>query len=71
MKKNVGNIDRILRYVAALVLVGVGLFALKGLEGNTTGIIVTAIAIIPVFTATFRFCPLYFPLGLSTKKDSQ
>ncbi len=57
MKTNVGGIDRILRYVLGLALLGAGLY-FKSWWG--------LIGLGPIFTATFRFCPAYLPFGLNT-----
>ena len=57
MKTNVGGIDRILRYVAGLALLGAGLW-FKSWWG--------LVGLLPIFTATLRFCPAYLPFGLST-----
>lgn len=37
MIKNVGKIDRTLRFLLALALIWIGLFVLKGKEGNIIG----------------------------------
>lgn len=57
MKSNVGGIDRTLRLIVGLALLSAGLYYQSwwGLIG-----------LIPVFTAVFRFCPAYLPLGLSS-----
>jgi hypothetical protein len=57
MKANVGSIDRVLRFIAGLALLGAGYY-FKSWWG--------LIGIVPLLTATFRFCPAYVPLGLST-----
>jgi hypothetical protein len=57
MKPNVGSVDRIVRYVAGLAILGTG-FYLKTWWG--------LIGILPLLTATFRFCPAYLPFGFST-----
>ena len=57
MKTNVGGIDRILRYVLGLALLGAGLY-FKSWWG--------LIGLGPILTATFRFCPAYLPFGLNT-----
>lgn len=57
MKPNVGNIDRILRYVVGLALLGAGLY-FKSWWG--------LVGLLPILTATIRFCPAYLPFGLST-----
>lgn len=65
MVKNVGTIDRVLRILIGLALVGWGLYA-----KNWIGVI----GIIPILTGIVSFCPLYKLFGLSTcplKKPNQ
>lgn len=63
MKKNVGNIDQIIRLLlAALISI---LYLTKILTG-TIGIVLLVIAVGLLFTGIFRFCPLYAILGLRT-----
>lgn len=57
MKPNVGGIDRILRILAGLAILGAGYY-FKSWWG--------LIGIVPILTGTFRFCPAYLPFGLST-----
>lgn len=57
MKANVGGIDRIVRILAGLAILGAGYY-FKSWWG--------LIGIVPLLTATFRFCPAYVPFGLST-----
>ena len=57
MKANIGNTDRLIRYVAGLALLGAG-FYFKSWWG--------LVGLGPILTATIRFCPAYLPLGLST-----
>ena len=57
MKTNVGNLDRILRYLVGLALLGAGLY-FKSWWG--------LIGLGPILTATCRFCPAYLPFGLNT-----
>jgi len=67
MKKNVGNIDKIIRLsVAAIILV---LFLTDVITG-TLGIILLFLAGIFTLTSLLGFCPLYVPIGATTcKKD--
>ena len=58
MKSNVGGIDRILRIVLGLVLIGLAATGTVGVWGW--------IGIIPLVTAAFGFCPLYTALGFNT-----
>jgi len=57
MKANVGGIDRIVRILAGLALIG---WALLG------GPVWAWIGLVPLATGLFRFCPVYPLLGLST-----
>ncbi len=61
MKANVGGIDRILRILVGVALVGWGIYA-----RNWWG----AIGLIPLFTALVGWCPLYTLIGVSTRKHS-
>lgn len=58
MKSNVGGIDRILRIVLGLVLIGATLTGTVGLWGW--------VGLVPLATGLFNFCPLYTVLGFST-----
>ena len=58
MKSNVGGIDRILRIVIGLVLIGLAATGTVGVWGW--------IGIVPLATAALGFCPLYTALGFST-----
>ena len=59
MKSNVGGIDRILRVIAGLAILGAGLY-FKSWWG--------LVGFVPLLTAVIRFCPAYVPLGLTTCK---
>jgi hypothetical protein len=59
MIRNIGKIDRTLRFSLALILVWLGLYVLQGLEGNVFGIIVAAISLIPFATSTTGYCPVF------------
>jgi hypothetical protein len=58
MKLNVGGIDRVLRIVAGLVLIGLTLMNVIGPWGW--------IGIVALATGLFRFCPAYSLLGMNT-----
>jgi len=58
MKANVGGIDRILRIVAGVVLIGLAATGTVGMWGW--------IGVVPLVTGLFRFCPFYPLLGMST-----
>ncbi|GAA0191050.1 hypothetical protein GCM10009122_53190 [Fulvivirga kasyanovii] len=64
MKTNMGSLDRVARIVVA-ALIGVLYFA--GIIGGTLAIVLLIVAGIFILTSFVGFCPLYFPLGISTK----
>lgn len=65
MKKNLGQTDKIIRIILAVV--AVVLFATNTVSG-TLGIVLIGVAGILVATSFINFCPLYAVFGLSTKK---
>ncbi len=58
MQQNVGSVDRIIRVVSGVALIGATLFGAIGPWGW--------IGVVPLATGLFRFCPAYLPFGLST-----
>ncbi|MDK2910334.1 MAG: hypothetical protein PWR20_1901 [Bacteroidales bacterium] len=64
MEKNVGNVDRIIRIIAAVIIAALGIY-----YQSWWGLL----AIIPLATAFIRFCPLYLPFGIKTfcKKEEK
>jgi len=64
MKLNMGNTDRIVRLVIA-VLLAIGA-ALAGF-GTVGGIILLILAAVMLITSAVGFCPLYAPFKFSTK----
>ena len=65
MKTNMGMIDRIIRIALA---VAVGLLYWTGHITGIAAIILGIIAIIFIITSVIGVCPLYYPLGISTKR---
>lgn len=63
MQANVGSVDRIIRIVAGLALIGATLSGLIGVWGW--------LGLILVGTGVFRFCPAYLPFGFRTCKTGQ
>jgi hypothetical protein len=68
MKKNVGNLDKVIRLIIALVIIVLG-FA-KVITG-TFAIILFIIAAVFILTSIFSICPIWMLLGLSTCKKEQ
>ena len=59
MKQNVGSIDKILRIVIGLAVIGWGIYA-----KNWWG----ALGAIPLFTVLVGWCPFYQLIKVSSKK---
>jgi hypothetical protein len=68
MVKNMGRWDRVLRLVAAALI---AVLLIAGVLKGTLAIILALLAAIFVITTFAGFCPLYAPLGLSTKRDKK
>jgi len=65
-KKNMGRLDRTLRFIVGVTLIPIALFALGGWQGNLIGVLVAAFALLPLATSLTGFCPGYIPFGIST-----
>lgn len=61
MKINVGNTERIIRVVAGLAIIGVGVY-----YQSWWGVI----GLVPIATGAIGFCPAYLPFGISTCKTT-
>ena len=66
MKRNMSNLDRIIRVVIAAVLV---YMYLSGIVTGTLGVILLVVGAVLLFTAIIAFCPLYWPFKISTYKN--
>jgi hypothetical protein len=58
MKMNVGMIDKVLRIIAGVVLIGLTLMGIIGVWGW--------IGVIPLVTGVMGWCPLYTIFGMNT-----
>jgi hypothetical protein len=63
MKQNVGNVDKLIRLLCALVIF---IFAFI-----TNSLWILIIGLIPLLTSLIGFCPLYLPFGINTKKPKK
>ena len=63
MKKNMGNVDRIVRVIIAAVLAGL---YFGGVITGTLGIVLVAAGAVFVLTSLISFCPLYTLFGMNT-----
>lgn len=64
MKPNMGTLDKAIRILVAIVIAA--LYFMGQISG-TVAIVLGVIAVIFVLTSVISFCPLYLPLGLSTR----
>lgn len=60
MKPNMGDADRAVRVVAAVLI---GVFFLLGVIKGTLALVLGIVAAILVATAVFQFCPIYALFG--------
>lgn len=66
MRKNMGTVDRAVRTLLAL---GVAALYFTGRIGGTLAIVLGVFAVAFLVTSFVSWCPLYQPLGLSTRKQ--
>lgn len=57
MKQNIGSLDRIVRILLGLAVLGLGLY-FKSWWG--------LVGLLPLLTGLVRICPAYLPFGLNT-----
>lgn len=65
MKPNIGNLDRLLRTLAAVII---GILYMANVITGTTAIVLMGVALVFLFTSLISFCPLYYPFGINTAK---
>lgn len=65
MKKNMGNADKIIRSVIAVV---VAILYFTNVITGTLGIVLMVLAAVFLLTSLVSFCPLYAPFGITTCK---
>lgn len=66
MKANINGTDKIMRIVLFLIVLAL---YLTGVLKGILGIILLMIGIVLLITAFLNFCPLYYFLGMNTKKS--
>nr|WP_271711489.1 DUF2892 domain-containing protein [Marinigracilibium pacificum] len=62
-----GNLDRTIRIILA---VGLGILYYTDIVGDSIRPVLFSLSVIFLITGFTGFCPLYFPLNISTKKKS-
>lgn len=66
MKKNIYSVDRLVRVLAAILLV---YLYLSGRVQGTAGLLIIIFAALLVLTALIRICPLYSLFGKRSAKS--
>jgi len=66
MKTNMGTVDRVIRTVIALAI---ACLYFTGQIGGTVAIVLGIVAVAFLVTSLVGWCPVYIPVGLSTKKE--
>lgn len=67
MTKNMGTLDRSIRTLLALT---VGALYLTGQISGVAALLLGTLAVVFLATSAVGSCPLYLPLGLSTRKST-
>ena len=66
-EKNEGTIDRIVRVIVGIVLIGAGIYlAAVADQKYMWGWLVAAVGLIPLVTGIIGFCPIYTILKIGT-----
>jgi hypothetical protein len=68
MKKNLGNVDRIIRMVLAVVL---AVLYFTGTVTGTAGLVLAILGAVFALTSLVSFCPLYILVGLRTSSSTK
>ena len=63
MKKNMGNLDKIIRIIVAIAFAGL---YFGGIVTGTMGVVFLVLGAVFVLTSLVSFCPLYALVGLNT-----
>jgi uncharacterized membrane protein YccC len=63
MKKNMGNADRIIRTIIAVI---VAILYFTNVISGALGIVLLILAGVFLLTSLVSFCPLYAPFGIKT-----
>ena len=70
LKKNVGLADRILRFIAGIVMSYLGSVDNTMIPDQVAALLLGILGIIFLLTAIFSLCPFYNLIGLNTCSDS-
>jgi hypothetical protein len=65
MKRNMSNVDRIIRVAVAAIF---AYLYFGGIVTGTLGIVLLVLGAVFLLTAVVAFCPLYVPFKINTNK---
>ena len=65
MKKNMGFLDRTIRFILAIII---GVLYYINVINGTLAIVLGIFAVAFILTSFISFCPLYLPFGITTRK---
>ena len=68
MKKNMGSIDKAVRILVAIIIAS--LYFGKLISGSVA-VFLLILAGVFIITSFVSYCPLYLPLGISTRKKEK
>jgi len=68
MKKNMGNLDKVVRVLAAILIIV--LYLTNEISG-TVAIVLLGLASVFILTSFISFCPLYLPFRFSTRQTKK
>ncbi|MCC7388592.1 MAG: DUF2892 domain-containing protein [Phycisphaerales bacterium] len=66
MKANEGGIDRAIRVLVGIGLLGAAFLKLGVMDGALLGIVAAGVGAVALLTGIVGFCPAYMLLGLKT-----
>ncbi len=67
--RNVGELDKTIRYVLGIALVALSFLVLGGIS-TTVGIVAAAVGAVLFATGLINFCPLFKIFGISSFRNS-
>ena len=71
MIKNVGSIDRLLRFLLGSFLVWLGLWQFNGLQGNLIGILIALASLLPFYMVVTSSCFVFRWFNIHTLSKAE
>lgn len=68
MKKNMGSIDKTIRFIAAIVI---AILYFTNVISGTAAIVLGIVALAFLLTSFMNFCPMYLPFNINTCKKKK